>query len=285
MDKAYWRLERPDYSSDYQDTFINGSGSYPHGLPGINCSVCKKAYGNTYVVPYTCPEKLVKHKSLLKKWPIPQDEHSVLQKQIKAELEASGIDTTSFPSIYDFQPVHLKFPSHPKSDFLWSTRAGPIVSAKVKTLFEQHQVTGVKFCPSVIDKVGKRNSKGPFAIASTGEPEDIIEEVKGEANPAQFGPLHEMVITSTSGRPPGAEVTSQCPACGREEFDNSKRVLVLTKAMIPPTDIFLLATTTSIVVNNRVRELIWKSKLSNAQVAEFPVQDSGPEQGIIFSKQ
>ena len=243
-------------------------------MPGLDCSVCKKTYGNVHVVPYFCPERFVKHKSLLKKWPIPQDEHLSLQRQIKEELEASNIDTGNFPSIYDFQPVHLKLPSRPKSDFLWSTTGGVIVSAKVKALFEQHEISCVEFCLAVIDKVGKRASIKPIPIASTGEPEDIIQEVEGELNPAEFGPLYEMVITSVSGRPPGAEVTSQCPACGREEFDQAKRVLMLTEGMIPPTNVFILATTLHIFVDDKVREIIWKNRLANVEFGWWPVENS-----------
>ncbi len=272
MGGDYWRLGRPDYSSDYQATFINGSGRHPYGMPGLDCSVCREMYGNVHVVPYACPERFRKHKNLLERWPISQDEHLLLQKQVREEFQASNIDTESFPSIYDFQPVHLKFPSRPKSDFLWSTLGGAIVSGKVKALFEQYEITGVNLCPAIIDKVGKRDSVGPIPVASTGEPEDIIGEVEGEHNPAEFGPLYEMVVTSTSGRPPGAEVTSRCPACGREEFDRSKRVLALTEDMIPPADIFILATTLHIIVNDKVRELTWKNRLTNVEFGWFPIQ-------------
>lgn len=274
MAENYWRVERPNYSSDYQDTFINGSGSHPYGLPGINCSVCKETYGNIHVVPYFCPDNLIHHKNLLRKWPISQEEHSALQRQIKEEFHLNDIDTSSFPTIYDFQPVHLKFASRPESDFLWSTLGSVIVSSKVKIIFEQQKITGVEFCPAVVEKVGKRVSVGPIPIASTGEPEDIIEEIEGEQKPAEFGPLYEMVITSVSGLPPGAEAVTQCSACGREDFDQSKRVLALTENMLPLTDVFFLATSLYIIVTDKVREVCWRSEFTNVEFSWFPMDSS-----------
>ncbi len=271
MDKTYWRLEPPQYSSDYQDTFINGSSQHLYGMPGLSCNVCKKTYGGGYPLPYACPEKLQKHKNIRRRWPITEVEHKLLQQQIKDEMPTETAQSANLFPGADFQPLHLKFPSRPQSDFLWSSLGSVVVSPKVKILFERHAITGVQFCPAVIDKVGKRDSTGPVPIASTGEPEDIIDEVEAERNPAEFGPLYEMVIVSTSGRPPGAEIISRCPACGREEFDNSKRVITLTQDMVPPTDIFFLATTLHIVVNDKVREIAWRNRLTNAEFTQFPM--------------
>lgn len=271
MDKTYWRLERPDYSSDYQDTFINGSGQHPHGMPGLSCTVCKSIYGGGYLLPYVCPEKFQNHKNIRAGWPITEVEHRLLQQQIKNEMPAEAALSANLSPGADFQPLHLKFPSRPKSDFLWSSLGSVVVSPKVKSLFEQHEITGIRFCPAVIDKVGKRDSQGPIPIAATGEPEDIVEEVEAERDPSEFGPLYEMVVVSTSGRPPGAEITSRCPACGREEFDQSKRIITLTEAMIPFTDIFFLATTLYIMVNDRVREIAWRNGLTNVEFAWPPM--------------
>lgn len=271
MSSTYWCLDSPYYSSDYQDTFINGSGQHLFGLPGVNCSVCKKTYGGKHILPYPCPEKFQQNKYLRQRWPIPEHEHMRLRQELKEELQATGISLGALPPVYDFQPVHLKFPSRPKRDFLWPTLGSAVVSPRVKRLFERHTVSGVTFCPAVIDKVGKRASKGPIPIASTGEPEDIIEEVEPEQDPTSFGPLYEMVVTSESGRPPGAEVISRCEACGREEYDNSERRLVLTQTMIPEADVFFLARTVQIIVNDRVRYLILRHRLTNVDFTRYDV--------------
>jgi len=227
-----------------------------------------------YPLPYACPEKVRDHKNIRDGLPISEVEYDLFQQQIKNDTQnetALSVDLTPNAA---FQPLHLKSPSRPQSGFLWSILGSVVVSPKVKLLFERYAITGVQFCPAVIDKVGKRDSKGPVPVASTGEPEDIIDEVEAERNPAEFGPLYEMVVTSISGRPPGAEITSRCPACGCEEFDQSRRIIALTETMIPATDIFYLATTLHIIVNDKVREIAWRNRLTNAEFARFPMQET-----------
>ncbi len=36
----FWRLQQPDYDSDYRAMFINGALTHPYSLPGIRCDIC-----------------------------------------------------------------------------------------------------------------------------------------------------------------------------------------------------------------------------------------------------
>lgn len=273
MIERYWQLSPPEYDSDYQDSIINGSGEHPYGLPGVRCSACGQTWAGSYTLPYECPVSLRKHKHLIDGWPIPESDHQALQQIVMTELGREGIvDAHLMPGIR-FQPARLKFGSRPKSDFLWATIGSAIVSPKTKKVFEEAGVTGVRFCPAVINKVGKRDAIGPAPIPETGEPEDIIEEAEPEQKSESFGPLYEMVILGESGQPPGAEITSRCEGCGREEYDKYKRQLVLTSSMIPDSDVFYMATTLYIYVNQKVHDLILRHRLTNIELSEYELED------------
>ncbi|MEW6620621.1 MAG: double-CXXCG motif protein [bacterium] len=270
--KNFWKIEPPDYESDYKDIFVNGSGKHLFGLPGVKCSTCGETWGGSRILPFECPSSFQKLKEIRDRWPISSEEHLKLRQSLLKELNKSGQNIDFLLPGDEFQPVYLEFPSRPKSDFLWSTLGSIIVSQKVKSLFKSNNVSGITFCPAIIKKVGKRESVGPVPIPETGEPEDIIKEVEKEKSPNKFGPLFEMVVISNSGKPPGVEVTKQCKSCGREEFDESKRVLILTKDIIPETDIFFLNTTLYIIVNDKVRDIILQNHFTNINFLEMEVE-------------
>ncbi len=271
----FFRLESPAYGSDYKDTFINGGGKYAYSLPGIECSECGNTWGGWETVPYPCPETMKGDKRLQQHWPIPDTEHHALRAAVLDAVVAEGHSVNNIPMGANFQPLHVRFPSTPRSDFLWPVIGSAIVSPRVKLLFETHGVTGVTFCEVVIDKVGKRDSRGPFPFPSTGEPEDIIEEVSGEQFPDRFGPLYEMVITSESGFPPGVSSSDVCTGCTRENYKENKRRIVLTQEMIPNSDVFTLATTLYIIVNERVQHMIVENRLTNAVLTSMPIESNG----------
>ena len=140
---------------------------------------------------------------------------------------------------------------------------------------EQDGVTGISFARTIIDKVGKRDAIGRAPIPKSGEPENIIEEIEGEPDPARFGPLYELIVTSESRRPPGAETIARCASCGREEYDKERRTLVLTAGMVPDADVFLL-TTLWIIVNERVRHLVTEAGLTNFRLSPIDVVSGLP---------
>ncbi len=268
MSRRYWRITDPDYESDYQDSFVNGQGTHRLGLPGIRCDGCGQTWSGTRVLPFECPEVFRGVKEINRGWPVPSARFVELRDALLSELRREGHETDSLQPGDDFQPVYLRFPSRPRSDFLWSTLGSVIVSQRVKDLFESEGVSGVAFCPAVIEKVGSRESVGPIPMPESGEPEDVMGEVEEEASPEAFGPLYEMIVTAESGRPPGTEVTSRCEVCGREEYDQHRRLFKLTPEMPPDSDVFLFATTLYIIVNEKVRDLIVRHRLTNVKLRE-----------------
>jgi hypothetical protein len=141
--------------------------------------------------------------------------------------------------------MEIKLRRRPKSDFLWPMIGEPVVSAKVKQVFEENRVSGVIFCP--VTAIGRAS--------------------------ATSGDLFQMVIQAESGRPPGTEITHRCPGCGREEYDKSKRQFVLTREMIPDSNVFYLATTLWIIVNEKVRQIILDHQLTNVELTEMEYRE------------
>ena len=60
----FWRLEAPEYDSDYRQTYINGSLEHPFGLPGVRCDVCQQTWGGSRILPFECPASLRGHRNL-----------------------------------------------------------------------------------------------------------------------------------------------------------------------------------------------------------------------------
>lgn len=227
MTGRFWRLNRPPSQNDYDDTFINGEARHPLVLPGIHCGVCGQKWGGGRILPVSCPPEFRQLKELQTHWPILHEQHNAPRDRLLAALRSQGHDIEQLRPGDSFQPVYLRFASRPRYDFLWSTLGSVVVPERVKQLFEQHQVTGVLFCPAVIMAVGKHEPSDPVPMPSTGEPEDIIEEVDKESSPEIFGPLYEMLVSSRSARPPSSKVVHRCPGCGRMEFDPKGRQSVL----------------------------------------------------------
>jgi hypothetical protein len=169
-----------------------------------------------------------------------------------------------------FQPGYLDVPSRPEQDFLWASLGSVVVSDRVKRLFEDRGFAGAAFWPAVPRRIGRRRARGPAPVPSTGEPEDLIDEVPLVREPSVVGPYHEMVVTGESARPPGADVVSTCAACGRESFDTARRALVMNPAMWRGQDVFFLATTLGIVVTEAVKTELTRAGASNIRLEPLP---------------
>jgi hypothetical protein len=170
----FWQITHPDYESDYQSSYINGTLEHPYGMPGIECHICHQTWGGSRILPFECPPLLKKHKHIKEGWPISPEEHGLLQQEVQRELKKTGLNCPPLLPGDSFQPCYLDVPSRPQSDFLWAGLGSIVVSQRIKSLFEFLDIRGVFFCPVTFRKIGKRNARLPAPIPSTGEPEDII---------------------------------------------------------------------------------------------------------------
>ena|SRR2546430_8213455 len=268
--ERFWQIGAPDYGDegDYRRILVNGTGSHPLSLPGIDCPTCGP-WGGSRILPVQCPEKLRNEKTLVDRWPISIEQFKRITKELRRELPSSRIDFRPGDS---FQPALVEFPSRPTDDFLWPSMCGPIIPPKVKVLFEKENVTGVEYCEVVVEKVGSKESTARIFPEEHGDPEEMVKSAIPDRRASEFGPLFEMVISSETGFPPGTKVVRVCEICGFIELDTDNHEVALPANQIPKSDIFFLGTTLFVIVTQRVADLIRSRKLSNVQLTEIRVR-------------
>jgi hypothetical protein len=267
----FWRLHHPEYS-DYEQSYINGSLEHPFGLPGVDCDVCGATWGGSRILPLECPRSLRSRKQLTERWPIPLREHQSLQHEIYEAFRGTGQTVSDLQPGDDFQPCYLDIPSYPRDDFLWACLGSVVVSASIRQLFESLRIEDVSYSVVAFRRVGQGDARDPAPISSTGEPEEIINEVPLLADTACVGRYFELIIHSESGYAPGGEPLSVCSACGLESFPDHEARLVMLASMWKGKDIFFLAGTRYIIVTERVRRALEEFGASNVRFHSIPDQ-------------
>lgn len=238
----FWRLNHPQYQTQRQEEYINGYGEHPYGLPGIDCKGCGEIWSNVRILPISCPEEYRKNKHITNVSPTPDLVHRNLQSGIAIAI---GQKEFKFLPGDEFQPIYLDIKTKPKADFLWSTLGSVLVSERIKNEFEHLQLTGIQFAPVTMRKVGDKLIKYPFEIKHENE----------------F--YYEMIITSYSKSPSGAEIITTCEYCGREAFDRNKRRIEMKQDMWNGQDVFFLNTTIWIIVTDRVKKVLQELEATN----------------------
>ncbi len=263
----FWQIYQPDYESDYRLAYINGSLEHPFGMPGIKCEVCSQTWGGGRKLSFECPSSLRNHKNIMEGWPISLAEHRTLQNLVQAEFQKVGIVCPPLRPGDDFQPCYLDVPSKPRADFLWAGLGSMVVSARIKSLFETMNVEQVVFCPVILRKIGKRNAKLPTPIPSTGEPEDLIEEMPMLAQTDSIGPYFELIVQANAGYRPGYGPVSICARCGRETFPETDKNCEMSESMWRGTDIFFAGG--MLHVTEKLKLALQKMKATNVQFQVF----------------
>ncbi len=247
----FWRLKHPKYRSERQELLINGEANYLYGLPGISCSRCNNTWSSMRVLPLYYPLELSARDKDKSRWPIEADEHRTKQEELKILFSEKGIFIDQLRPGDDFQPINFRIKSNPRTDFLWPTLMNPLVSEKVKNIFEDNNVKGVSFFPIIVDKIGDQVVKYPF---------EVSDEVQIYYN---------MVINSSSKRPPGAEIISVCGLCGYELYDHEQRQIQMDLDMWLGEDIFYLNTTLYIIITEKVKNIIDQNGFNNIFIEEI----------------
>jgi hypothetical protein len=263
----FWQLYNPDYESDYQHSYINGGLEHPFGLPGVKCDICHQTWGGGRILPFECPISLRNHKNIKASWPIKLEQHRALQQEVQNEFNKIGISCPPLRPGDSFQPCYLDVPSKPRADFLWASLHSLVVSERVKNLFETIKVEQVIFCPINLRKIGKRNARLPAPIPSTGEPEDLIEEVPMLAKTDSVGPYFELIVQAKAGYRPGYEPISVCSGCGRETLPESDKNCEMLESMWRGTDIF--SANGMLHVTENLKLALQRMKVTNVQFQIF----------------
>jgi hypothetical protein len=268
----FWRLEHPDYDSDYKDSYINGSLEHSFGLPGVHCEVCDQTWGGSRILPFECPSSLRGHEHLNERWPISLDRHQALQREIQNEFSKVVIVIPELRPGDDFQPCYLDIPSIPRADFIWGCLGSVLVSKRVRDLFDALCIGPVSYSPVILRKIGKSEAQLQPPIPSSGEPEEMIHEVPLLMRTDSIEPYFELVIQPESGYETGAEPISICPGCGRKTFPENSERLVMVETMWKRADIFFLTSTLYIVITDRVHQhcLIWGQPMHSFRRSTLP---------------
>jgi hypothetical protein len=133
-------------------------------------------------LPYSLPPGFMNRKELTGHHSIPLADFKQLTRKINQELEKSGAGIIDLEPGDKFQPSYLDIPSRPDADFLWASCGSVLISERIRILFEECTIKGVAFCRVTPGKIGKKSAKHKSPIPSTGEPEDMIDEVPLLAN-------------------------------------------------------------------------------------------------------
>ena len=266
----FWRLDRPK-CDDYRSAFANGALEHPYRLPEIKCKVCGGGNcGDDRVLPYECPVAWRTRKFKDPK-PVSLAEFNHLVK----ELQGSVSSTVRLPDSMirpwcDLQPCFLDIPSKPTTDFLWCYSGSVSVSERVKNLFEELKVADVAFAPVIMRKVGARPAKLPPPMPSTGEPEEIINEVSVRKFPKTGNRYYELIVLAKSKPPPSRIPTFICSVCGAKKVDwTSRKPLMMRPSMWTGAEIFYIATTGYLLITANLRKHLLRLRPSNVDIQEF----------------
>lgn len=261
----FWRLDHPDYDSDYDSIFLNGSLEHPFGLPGVQCHSCGSTWSGKRILPVDLPAEFRTRTELRVPGPIDAVTHGRLRAEILAALRERGSSIDALRPGDDFQPCFLDIPSVPQSDFLWSGLGSVVVSDRIRTAFAASRIDGVSFAPVELRKVGRASESMPASIPLSGEPEDLLLDLPDARTADRHAPYYEMVVTAESALPRGVSADDACAACGRLQYDNYSRELIMRDEMWPGADVFFLATTLWIVLTDRVRSLLAALEATNVE--------------------
>ncbi|MCP4978471.1 MAG: hypothetical protein GY931_20185 [Maribacter sp.] len=261
----FWKLEKPDYDSDYDSEYINGGLDHPFGLPGINCDSCGETWSGSRILSIECPEILRNDCCIKDGWPITFEKFSELEKRVST-MVVTNFDLKPGDR---FQPSYLDVASKPEADFLWSSIGSVLVSERIKNFFEQYSRTDIDFAKVIKRHIGKNKAHLPAPIPESGEPEDIMEKVEFVENLNEVNDCYEMIIKHESKHPLFTKVKSICDKCKRENIDNESRLLLMTDELWNEHTIFLLSTTLYIIITDDLKIKLEEIQPTNIRITDI----------------
>lgn len=262
MSTNFWRLEAPDYDSDYRYSYINGSLEHPFSLPGVECDVCGATWGGSRILARECPQSLRQHKNLVDGWPISLVDHAKLQQEVMAKIGMHGQVFVDLRPGDTFQPGFLDIPSRPTADFLWPCLGSFVVADRIKDLLLEFCSTDVAVCSVTPRKIGTLDATLPPPMPSTGEPEDILNEVPLVEDGTTAGSYSEILVLNQSDFPPGGTPISVCQGCKREASGENREFRMIP-TMWKGQAIFFLATTLHVIVTDDLKKRIDRLQPTN----------------------
>lgn len=252
----FWRVTSPDYATDYESEWINGSLDHPYGLPGVVCDVCGETWGASRVLPVACPEQLRSVKTITERWPIPRSDHLALQAEL---MHAASIVGTPFVDLKPgdrLQPCTLDVPTKPCVSFLWCALGVLVVAKPIRDLLVDLCPQDIAVHPVLLGRIGDHDASDPPVIPASGEPEDILNSVRLLPDRLGIDPYFEIWPRGQSKHLPGREVRSVCAGCQRPHIEKTTWRIRMTRDMWQGQDCFFLADSLWVVVTDKIKAAI-----------------------------
>lgn len=265
----FFRMRSPEYASDSLDLYINGSLEHIYRLPGVSCVACRATYGGSRILTDSAPPQIHNDKRFMSRWPVSDEEHAALQKEVAGYLKKECVSFVTFRPGDNFQPAYLDIPSKPAVDFLWPNIRSFVVSEKMKTMVFDELSEHVEIVPVQLRKIGKQNAKSPPAIPDAGKPDSNNHESEHINPDDSVGPYYQILVRSESDYPKRGAPVSVCSVCKREYIEDENRELIMREEMWLGQQIFFLRTTLHIVVTETLAEKIKKTHASNVDFVPY----------------
>jgi hypothetical protein len=265
----FFRMRSPEYSSVSQDLQINGNLEYIYRLPGLTCAACRATYGGSRILSVSAPPQIKSDKRFMSRWPVSDEEHAALQKELAGYLEKEIVPFVTFRPGDNFQPAYLDIPSKPMADFLWPNIRSFVVSERMKKLVFDELSGDVEIVPVQLRKIGKLNAKILPAISVSSKPEAIIDKTELNNPDDSIGRYYQILVRSESDYPKGGAPVSTCPLCKRKSIEEEKRELIMKEEMWRGQQIFFLRTTLHVVVTESLAEKIRSAQASNVEFVPY----------------
>lgn len=265
----FFRMRSPEYSSNHQDLFINGNLEHIYRFPGVSCLACQATYGGSRILSDSAPPQILNDIRFKSRWPISDEEHAAMQKEIAGYLNKEFVSFVTFRPGDNFQPACLSIPVKPTSDFLWPNIRSFVVSERMKRLVFDELSGTVDIVPIQLRKIGRTKvnltsdiyASGPAAPGRTrAEPIDPDDSI---------GPYYQILVRAESDYPKGGAPLSVCSVCKREYIEEEKRELIMKEEMWRGQQIFFLKTTLYVVVTEALAEKIRKAHATNVDFVPY----------------
>ena len=261
-------MQSPEYSSISQDLQINGNLEYVYRLPGLTCSACGATYSGSRILSIAAPPQIRNDKRFMSRWPISDEEHATLQKELASYLEKELVPFVTFRPGDNFQPAYFDILSKPTVDFLWPNIRSFVVSEKIKRMVFDELSGDVEIVPVQLRKIGNLNVKFPPVINDSGKPEKVVDKAHNNLEDS-IGTYYQILVRSESDYPKGGAPVSICPLCKRQSIDDEQRELVMKEEMWHGQQIFFLKTTLHVVVTEPLAEKIRRAQASNVDFIPY----------------
>jgi hypothetical protein len=195
------------------------------------------------------------------------------------------------------QPSFLDLPSAPESDVLWPSPGSLLISTRLRDLLKPMLDSGIRTCPVILRRMGRRRPCGPFRVPKSGEPEDLIRsgghKVRTHRKPPTYS---EVVFLDEWLDPPGVISCPRCRQCGErvyrdlegqhwnEVYQSEKRAWAhLDRRALARWmgDRHLVLVNGAIVGSAAIRKALQNADASNIRFEPFPSPEPDPTPAML----